>query len=440
VSGCKWEAALTEAVDRRAKAIVGLLQSLIAIPTVTDDGPQGPYLEMAISLGERLRKAGLETCLAGTSDTKLNTVGWRTFGAAERASRAVPGLPQVHVVPSVLFLSHVDVLPTERSAWSHDPFKGEVDGGMIYGLGSCDMKAGLAASVAAAEILSEVTPDLAKLGFLPEGKVTVAATVDEESGGADGIGFLADRRADLLRADYAVVPEPSTLNHIWVGAKGALFLDIDIRGRATHSGRPWLGANPITMAFELMRRLEGLAAADDHDYPILRHLGPGAGRTHFNVSRIRAGLKDNLIPPTCNLGVSYRMSPGRDTALYLSQVETVIREMSEADPTFEATVTPLVRAEPSEVASDSPVVTRLREAAGAVAGLTPAPGALLGFSDMRFLIATGLCPQTCHYGPGALEPIGSPDEAVAVSELIAFTKIYALFAARVLHQGEPEAV
>src|SRR5690606_30055612 len=132
-----------------------------------------------------------------------------------------------------------------------EPLNPRIENGLIYGRGSCDTKAGLAAMLYALKTLK--TQDL-----IPPASVTLAATVDEEFS-FRGVSHLVESG---FRAHAAVVSEPTELDVI-IAHKGCLRWKIVTRGRAAHSSKVHLGVNAIS---HMARVIEAIEAALDSRY------------------------------------------------------------------------------------------------------------------------------------------------------------------------------
>ena len=130
-----------------------------------------------------------------------------------------------HPAPfAALFEAHQDTVPVD--GMTVEPFGARIENGRLYGRGACDVKAGVAVMLAAfARLVREKPPGSAA--------VTLAFTVDEEHAGA---GVQELMRAGV-RADYAVVAEPTLLN-IVNAHKGVVRWVLETAGRACHSSRP----------------------------------------------------------------------------------------------------------------------------------------------------------------------------------------------------------
>src|SRR5205814_2749196 len=99
--------------------------------------------------------------------------------------------------PTLLLLSHTDVVFADASEWSADPFGGELREGEVWGRGALDMKGQVAASAVA-------IASLARDGFEPAGDLIFAATADEEVGDDFGLSWLCREHSDAVRCDFAI--------------------------------------------------------------------------------------------------------------------------------------------------------------------------------------------------------------------------------------------
>ena len=177
-------------VDRAADEIVQFTRDLVRIPTINPPGDE--YEPCARFLGAQLARHhfDVEYVVADSNEAhserypRVNVIG----------TRRGPGSG-----PGVHLNGHIDVVPPGLG-WTVDPFEGVVRDGRIIGRGVCDMKAGLAAAVFAAEALQ-------RAGVALPGVLEISGTVDEESGGFAGVAHLARVRADCKRSN-AVCDHP----------------------------------------------------------------------------------------------------------------------------------------------------------------------------------------------------------------------------------------
>src|SRR5438128_2102254 len=191
-------------IDAAAAEIVAFTSELIRIPTINPPGER--YPECAEVIGRRLKACGFDVAYHPAegrpehtaSHPRVNVVGVRR-GRSDR--------PLVHLN------GHFDVVPAGEG-WTIDPFAGIVKDGRIYGRGACDMKAGLACAVYAAEAIR-------RAGIELNGSIEVSGTVDEESGGFAGVAWLAEPgHIHASRTDFVIIPEPLYVDRICIGHRG----------------------------------------------------------------------------------------------------------------------------------------------------------------------------------------------------------------------------
>jgi len=250
------QARIRAAALERRDAVVELTAALVGFDT-TARGPEDPPREEAALqeyLAARLRAAGAEV--------ELLTAGPGVPGSERQVPSELPfdGRPQLIARftsqsgsgRSLIFNGHIDAVSAEPlHEWAHNPFDAVVRDGLLYGRGSCDMKGGVAAMVLAAELLAELGVPLA-------GDLIVNTVTDEEYCGA---GAAASVTAGL-RADAAIVPEPSSLQ-TWVACRGILSPTITVRGRPGHaevSQTHWRDGGAVNAIDKMMLVLAELQA------------------------------------------------------------------------------------------------------------------------------------------------------------------------------------
>jgi succinyl-diaminopimelate desuccinylase len=380
-------------------ALGDFLQALVRIPSVNPPGGEGPVARLVL---DRLQALGLDGRIVESAPGRANVV----------AHLAGSGRG-----PTLLLNGHMDVQPPAAD-WTRDPFAGERDGTRVYGQGVMDMKAGLAAMLFAVDAVRRTGTRLA-------GDLVLTAVADEVSGGHRGTGFLV--REGLVRADVGVVCEP-TGDAVRIAHRGALWLEIEVRGRSAHGGRPWLGVNAISKLARIMRALE------DELLPRL------ATRTHplvpaptINLGTIRGGTKFNLVADRATLELDRRLVPGESLDAARAEIEAVCAAVQAEDrERFEYRVREVMRVAPAEIAPDAPVVEACRRAYRAVTGREAALAATAGFEDAHFLIEAGI--PTAMFGPyrrtAPDEPrfysaSGMPDEWVDLRDVATAAAIYA---------------
>src|SRR3954471_708698 len=217
---------------------VALLQDLIRFNTVN---PPGNEREAQEHLAGMLEGAGLEVDLLGRTPERPNLVA-RLRGTGEG--------------PTLCLLSHMDTVLANPDEWTHDPWSGDIDGTVLYGRGSQDMKHQTAdEACAAARLVAE--------GRRGKGDLLVVCVVDEEVGGHEGARWICAEHPDKVRCDYLLNEGAGTLvpyrdEHLYpvaIGEKGVFRFLLRTRGRAAHASMPRLGDNALVKVAPLLTRM-----------------------------------------------------------------------------------------------------------------------------------------------------------------------------------------
>jgi acetylornithine deacetylase/succinyl-diaminopimelate desuccinylase-like protein len=196
--------------------------------------------------------------------------------------------------PALLLNAHMDTVGVENYP---NAFSGRVVDNKIYGRGSTDDKSGVAAKLELMKILKQNPPNK---------QIIFAFTVGEEGGNklTDGAYKVIKR----VKASHALTLESSMLEDgnlgIVTGCKGRFVYNIDVIGKASHSGRPWMGKNAITLASKLVEKLNNFKTIS------MKIPENGEASSYLNVTQIEAKEGNNIIPGKCSLTVDYRCLPG----------------------------------------------------------------------------------------------------------------------------------
>lgn len=319
----------------------------------------------SVSRNEQALADAIEEALGGISHLEVTRIGnslvARTdLGRGER----------------VVIAGHIDTVPLNRNL----PVRN--DGDRLHGLGTCDMKGGVAVALRLAKLIPGPNRDVTFVFYEAE-------EIDDVY---NGLGIIASQRPDLVEADFAILMEPSDAV-VEAGCQGTLRVDVTTRGERAHSARSWRGVNAIHRAAEILRRLNGYDARK----PVIDGLEYHEG---LNAVLVSGGVATNVLPDHCVVSVNYRFAPDRSEAEAL----VFVREFFDG---FEVEVT------------DS--------APGALPGLgVPAAKAFIesvggtvnpkfGWTDVaRF---TGLGIPAVNYGPGDPMLAHKQEEFVPIEQL-----------------------
>ena len=388
------------------KGTIALLADMVKAPSVSGD--EKPTADV---LAAWLERAGFDVTVEDAAPGRPNVVVQWGSGARKGASA-----PDKSAGPVLLLTGHSDTVPI-GDGWTQDPFGAAIVGDRLYGRGSCDMKAGLAAMANTLAVLKEAMPD-------PKGTVVFAACVDEEE---TGIGTQAAIRAGLS-ADWAVIGEPTELQPIRA-CKGDCYFEVEIGGKAAHAGSPDAGVNAIYGAADAVR------IAQAHDRELRHHRHNLLGSPTMSVGTIKGGMTTSAVPDYCSVMIDRRLLPHETGESALEQFRRQLdREMERRDGLTHR-VALRMELPPSEVEESHPLVQALARAARD-SGAPPMPvGGWGAASDGGYLMRDAKIP-TVLYGPGSI--VGQahrPDEYVSIDQTIIAARTYLTLAARVLTQG-----
>lgn len=398
--------------------MLDVLRRLVSIPTVNPPGES--YGDMASYLEGLLSGVGASVRVVEVPRRVLEE---RIPAYADKpryivVARVGSGGPVLH------FNSHYDVVPAGRG-WSSDPFRLRVEGDLVYGRGVVDMKGGMASSITAFKILVDS-------GLVKEGSLELSFTPDEETGGETGVLYMLEE--GLTSPDYVVVPEASGSTNIWIGNKGALWLDVEVHGKQAHGSTPWLGVNAfegmVELAWGLVRELKPRIESRKSQYD---YGDPRAARPVLTVGgEVEGGVKVNVVPGYYSFSLDRRLIPEEDLGEAEEEILDYISESAKAleEKGLRVEVRVRSRFEATVTNPDSRLVKEavhsVRTALGVEPSVTVCPGGL----DTRYFQARGV--QAITYGPGDSSYAHASNERNSIKELIATTKVYSLLAAGLL--------
>jgi succinyl-diaminopimelate desuccinylase len=187
----------------------------------------------------------------------------------------------------VVIAGHLDTVPLNDNLPSRN------DGTLLHGLGTCDMKGGDAVILKLAATVAEPVRDVTYV--LYEG--------EEIESEFNGLGHLAAEAPELLRADLAILMEPSDAV-VEAGCQGTMRVEVTTYGERAHSARAWKGVNAIHRAGPVLERLTGY----EPRLPVIDGLTYHEG---LNAVGIRGGVAGNVLPDLCAVSVNFRFAPDR---------------------------------------------------------------------------------------------------------------------------------
>ncbi len=380
---------------------VQILKELVAIPSVNPMGRdlKGPeYLETRVTewLVAFLKAHDLPAEVVETAPGRCNVI-----------SR----LDARSSLPTVLLDAHQDTVPVD--GMTIPPFEPREAGGRIYGRGSCDVKGGLAAMLAAFVRLSGEKHRL-------KANIVFSMTCDEEATSL-GINHLVqswrtgDHRYRLCptRPDEAIVAEPTLLDVV-VAHRGAMRWQIRTVGRACHSSRPSDGINAIYRMASVIKHLEEFAAW----LPTSRPQHPLCGPATLSVGLISGGSSVNVVPDNCVIDIDRRALPGEDGMAARQEVIDHLAEKLDFEVVHEA---PYCLSTPLADDLNGTLAENLLKTIAGVAGSRRSIGVPYGTHASR-IAAAGV--PSVVFGPGDIAQAHTKDEWIEVDQLHLATEIY----------------
>ena len=307
----------------------------------------------------------------------------------------------------LLLNGHIDVVPPGEG-WTVDPFGGDIRDDKIYGRGTCDMKSGIASMVTA-------MIGLKRSGAFFNGEIIFMGVADEETGSEFGTLYLLKNNIGK-NSDFAIVSEPTSLR-VELGNRGLRWIDIIVRGKASHAGRPHLGVNAISYGAKLIEAIHSMKFKNRNDafeVPV----------PSVSVTIISGGTKVNIIPDRCDLALDRRMIPGENTETVMKELRGVIDPIlkKEKDLKIEIKMRPNYW-DPYLISESEPIVQAAIESFKEVTGRKPEISAKAACTDASHIFHLGGIP-TVLIGPGNETLSHKVDECVSIEKLISSTEIF----------------
>ena len=260
----------------------------------------------------------------------------------------------------LVLAGHIDTVPVNGNDWAR------IDGDVLHGLGSCDMKSGVA-----------VLAELARTVSAPAVDVTyVFYECEEVEARFNGINRLFADRPDLVSGDAAILAEP-TGARVEAGCQGTMRIEVTVGGERAHTARAWLGRNAIHRLGEVLSRVSA--------YEPRRVTIDGCEfREGLQAVRVEGGVAGNVVPDRAVVWLNHRFAPDRTAEEAMAHVRAVVGEVDG----FELVDV----APPAAPALGHPLLAALVTRTG------QAPRAKLGWTDVARFAAHGV-PAT-NFGPG----------------------------------------
>ena len=290
--------------------------------------------------------------------------------------------------PRVLLGGHLDTVPTAGN------LPGELKGDAVWGLGSCDMKGGVAVALTLAAAVARPNVNLTYVFY----------ECEEIESTANGLALLHREVPQALHTDLAILLEPTNAV-IEAGCQGVVRVKVVVTGERAHVARWWLGENAIHGLAPVISAVEGFGerrpVIDGVEY-----------REGMQVVGVSGGVASNVVPDQAWVEISYRFAPDRTGEQALGFLSQLIAEVA---PDAQVEVVDIEGAAPPNLNNDL-VADFVRHTNRAV-------NAKLGWTDVARFAALGV--PALNYGPGDPTVAHTRSEHVPIPQLESvYTTLY----------------
>jgi succinyl-diaminopimelate desuccinylase len=280
-----------------------LLKKLIQAETTAEKGE----LAAADIISDELGRSGIDSTTDSWGQNRANiTAQIKTTGRRG----------------ALIFVCHLDVVPSGGAAWSNPAFAGVETDGKIYGRGSADMKGGIAAVVTAIRQIVDSGVEL-------QGDVILFAAAGEETDSCGAKRFVRNHSDKLPEIAGVVVAEPTDFE-VFTAHRGVLWLKVKTTGKAAHGSMPQLGINAIASMRAVLNELD--------NYEISFEPHKLLGGCSMSVDTIAGGKAINMVPDECTVGIDIRTLPGQNHQKLLDDFEKILAKLKKENSQFKAEI------------------------------------------------------------------------------------------------------
>jgi len=436
-------------IDKHREDYITFLRELI---TTESYNPPGNEKNVALKIEKYLKDTGISCEIFPFGDNRANLIAFLNDNFKGK---------------NLLYNAHMDVVPPGiEEEWKYPPLSAFIKSKKyMYGRGTVDMKAALAAMVISLTILK-------KIGIKTSRNLIVNAVADEEMGGTLGTGWCLENilKPRSIKCDFVLIGEPSGLSPlpktIIFGEKGHLLIKVITNGKSAHSMVPFMGENAIYMMSKIIENLDKLdefvpkvdppLSLEElkklvkkvfpneeifnriyNDQPLLRNIMKSLTVFTKSVNMIEGGIKENVIPDHCEAIIDFRLLPGQTAGMILEGLKKLIdhigfevQDVSSDVPKEVFVSLEIYHDGPSSIWKEyhkSEMVKKLKEVVEKVYNRESfffiAPGA----TDAHFYRNSGYCEKTIHFGPGSANQMHAINENIEIQDYIDAIKIYTLF-------------
>lgn len=413
---------ITQIIKANRGEVVELCSSMVNIPT---PNPPGDGYERFIQfLSEWFSKEKISFEVIRVPQEELSALlpkecrGPRAFFEATLKGKQEG--------PTLYLQGHYDTIPPTQD-WTGSPFQAETDDRRLWGLGTSDMKGGLASMMIAMKAL-------AGIGGPPMGNVIFLATPDEEYASGANIRYLFSK--NKISGDFAVVGEFSGVGNVFVGMKGGIWGDLRIKGKAAHGSQPLVGINAFEKLAGVMMEIEerfkpGLLTKKSS----YKFIPPEYDSPTIMVGGILRGTNAarSAVPDMTTASFDLRTIPEDQGHRVLDDFRNFLASLKERIPDLDLEVEVASQFPTYALPGDSRLVKCLEAVITHLTGTAPSLSISCTATEAAFFAQKGI--PAVAYGPGAWQTAHAKDESVLIEDLEMASLVYAQVVLLLLSAG-----
>ena len=334
--------------------VIRLLRNIIKIPSVV-----GEEDDLAEFIKNEISSLGFETRFQKVDSKRQNVIGSYRFG---------PG-------KTFMYNGHLDTAPV-CEGWSTDPFEPVVKDGKLHGLGSLDMKGGMAAIIGALKAILDA-------GIKLQGALVFSGVVGEE-GYSEGARSMM--KSELAKVDAILIGESQNVTSL--GITGKVLYELTVKGKSAHGFHPQEGINAVEEAARIIVSLNKLN--------LKTH--PKFGKGTVCTLKVQGGYErySIMVPGRCTVEINRLIVPGESSITVISDMQSLVNQLGLSADVEVRTRPPYY--EPFEIDPEEAIVKVFAEAYSEVRGTNPQFGYNVGITDANVFAGEGGIP-TIHHGP-----------------------------------------
>ena len=302
---------------------------------------------------------------------------------------------------NLLMCGHLDTINIDSVEGPDNSIMADVRGGKMFGLGTSDMKGGVAAMLYALK-------ELVRTNFKPRYDIFFAFTGDEEADKAGALHLLENELTNNTR--LMIVGEPTNLN-LGLGSKGQIWFEVKFKGKAAHGSTPDKGKSAVLMAMNFISQIlePEFFVKNEKFFP----------KSTVNVGFLNADGPFNVVPDTCVAGLDIRLSPPETVENVKKKIKDILSSSFRKNE-YELKIVDSLDA--SFVQPESRMAKEIKKIIGRHA--SGKRKIALSYATDGSVLNTYASVPVIILGPGIPEVIHNRDEYIPLENIIHASRIY----------------